>query len=108
MFTPEVGKPQKALYNVKSGMTAEGRTKHLSAVLSSAKVGLERVDFDPDNKEHRLIFARFLAGQGWKDGLTFHVEAPHMTVPATVINKLLNKYLAAEIEQVKRESELAS
>lgn len=73
-------------------------------MLSGSKIGLERVDFDPNNSEHRLIFARFLAGGGWKDGITFHVEAPHMTVPATVVNKLLLKHLADEIAHVEAEN----
>lgn len=105
MFTTEAGKSQKALYGVKSQMQQSGRTGHLSSVLSKSKIGLERVDFDPTNIDHRLIFARFLSGAGWKDGITFHVEAPHMTVPATVINKLLVHHLAEEIAFVKIEAE---
>ena len=108
MFTTEASKPQKALYNVQREMRHGGRTKHLSSILSGSKIGLERVDFDPDNKEHRLIFARFLAGGGWKDGVTFHIEAPHMTVPATVVNKLLLKHLAAEIAEVAGDNQLNS
>lgn len=104
MFTTEMGKPQRAMHDVRTRMRTQGRTKHLSEVLSASKIGLERVEFDPDNKEHRLIFARFLAGGGWKDGITFHIEAPHMTVPATVVNKLLLKHLASEIEELKLDS----
>ena len=100
MFTTEMGKPQRAMYDVQSQMRKLGRTNHLSKVLSASKIGLERVEFDPDSKEHRLIFARFLAGGGWRDGITFHIESPHLTVPATVINKLLIKHLAEEIAEV--------
>lgn len=79
-------------------MQQHGRTKHLSRVLSAAKIGLDRVTFDPANSEHRAIFANFLLGRGWKDGVTFHVETPHMTVPSTVINKLLKHHLEAELK----------
>ena len=73
-------------------------------MLSSANIGLKRVDFDPSNAEHRLIFARFLIGGGWRDKTTFHVEAPHMTVPATVINKLLAHHLDLELKAVSEVS----
>lgn len=97
MFTTEAGSPQKSLFDVKQVMQQHGRTKHLSKVLSSAKIGLERVEFDPTNADHRRIFARFLLGRGWSDGVTFHVESPHMTVPATCINKLLTYHLGVEL-----------
>lgn len=67
MFTQEPGKPQRLLFDVRQQMINAGRTRHLSKVLSSANIGLKRVDFDPSNAEHRLIFARFLIGGGWRD-----------------------------------------
>lgn len=100
MFTTEPGKPQRLLFDVKQQMNQAGRTRHLSRVLSSASIGLKRVDFDPSSAEHRLIFARFLTGGGWQNGTTFHVEAPHMTVPATVVNKLLTHHLDLELRAV--------
>jgi hypothetical protein len=84
-------------------MRVAGRTGHLSRVLSSSDIGLKRVDFDPTNAEHRLIYTRFLLGGGWSDGITFNIEAPHMTVPATVTNKLLMHMLQAELAQVEAE-----
>jgi hypothetical protein len=108
MFTTEVGNPQRAMYDVQSRMRRLGRTNHLSSILSNSKIGLERVEFDPDSKEHRLIFARFLTGGGWKNGVTFHIESPHLTVPATVINKLLAKHLAEEIAEVEAEARLGN
>ena len=104
MFTQEPGKPQRLLFDVRQQMINAGRTRHLSKVLSSANIGLKRVDFDPSNAEHRLIFARFLIGGGWRDKTTFHVEAPHMTVPATVINKLLAHHLDLELKAVSEVS----
>ena len=103
-----IEEPQQALYAVKRDMRQHGRTGHLSSVLSKSKIGLERVIFDPENSEHRLIYARFLNGGGWKDGVTFHVEAPHMTVPATVVNKLLTYHLAEELAAVEAETRLAN
>lgn len=104
MFTTEVTRPQRSMYDVQHNMRRLGRTKHLSSILSRSKIGLERVEFDPDNEEHRLIFARFLAGGGWKNGVTFHIESPHMTVPATVINKILLRHLSKELARVKAEA----
>lgn len=101
MFTAEAGKPQKSLFEVRQRMCSEGRSLHMSKVLSNAKIGLERVEFDPRNADHRRIFARFLLGRGWSDGVTFHVESPHMTVPATCVNKLLTYHLGVELQLEK-------
>lgn len=100
MFTNEPGNVQDRLQEVQRQMRQSGRTGHLSQVLSKAKIGLERVVFDPENTEHRRIVARFLKGEGWKDGITFQIETPHMTVPATVINKLLQHHLQKELEEI--------
>jgi hypothetical protein len=100
MFIAEQsGIPHNQMFDVKSVMRKEGRTGHLSRVLSNSDIGLKRVHFDPANQEHRLIFAQFLQGGGWKDGITFHIEAPHLTVPATVINKLIAYHLADELKR---------
>lgn len=106
MFTTEPGKPQRLLFDVKSKMIAEGRIHHLSRVLSTSKIGLQRVDFDPNDSEHRLIFTRFLAGHGWRGGVTFHIESPHLTVPSTCINKLLTLELQREMQQVAQEDQI--
>jgi hypothetical protein len=102
MFTTEQNKTG-SLADVQVAMRGEGRTRHLSRVLSNSDIGLKRVDFDPTNEEHRLLYTRFLLGGGWKDGVTFNIEAPHLTVPSTVVNKLLRHMLAKEIEQVESE-----
>ena len=106
MFTTDQKAPTHRLSDTQARMRLGGRTKHLSKVLSSSDIGLKKVDFDPTNIEHRLIYSRFLLGGGWSDGITFNIEAPHTTVPATVINKLLMHMLKAELAQVEAENAL--
>ena len=77
------------------------KTAHLSNVLCKNK-GLTRLTFDPTNTHHRTIFAKFLMGQGWCDGFTFHIQAPHTTVPATCTNALLNHALQAELNIISK------
>ena len=73
------------------------KTAHLSNALSQHQ-GLIRIKFDPINSEHCQIFANFLAGNGWSKGITFFIESPHITVPATCTNSILNHFLKEHMQ----------
>ena len=75
------------------------KTAHLSNVLNKNR-GLIRLTFDATNAHHRMIFAKFLMGHGWCDGFTFHIQAPHTTVPATCTNAIINLALQSELNEI--------
>lgn len=89
--------PMSPLAQARGRMLEEGRDKHLCKTLTRGGVGLRRKVFDPSSFDDRLQYARFLTQGRWCDGNLFECEAPFMSVPETVREKLLAHFLRIEI-----------
>ncbi len=53
----------------------------------------ERVKFDPSNKKHVQIYKQFLISNSWKSGCPFKLEAPWISVPDMIKDRLIRKLL---------------
>lgn len=100
--------PVSPLSEARERMVEQGRAKHLCKTLMEGAVGLRRKVFDPASFEDRLHYARFLEQGRWVDGRSFECEAPYMSVPETVREKLLAHFLRRELDLARAQTRPAS
>lgn len=48
----------------------------------------ERVKFNPENKEHVIIFAKFLKDNNWQSTCPFYLEDPYLDIPTMIRAKI--------------------
>jgi hypothetical protein len=67
------------------------------------------VKFDPDNKAHRMAFAKFLATGKWEQGaLRFETEWPHTSAITTIHTSLVKWALRKETSKIEGEKAVAT
>jgi len=74
------------------------KTNPLENYGESLKHHIERVDFDPENPEHRLAAMKFFKLGRWE--IHFKAEWPCVTVPETILFKLAERACKDELAQV--------
>ena len=57
-----------------------------------------RVSFDPANKTHREIYAKFLRNKKWEGPIRFYLEWPYYDIPAMCQAKLCHYFLKVDLD----------
>lgn len=66
-------------------------------MLKSFLLNRPYVIFDPANKEHRLIYNKFLKTGSWSNcSYQFICEAPYLDLPSCINYKLVNYFFSKE------------
>ena len=54
------------------------------------------VDFDPNNKKHRIAFCEFKLTGRWPDSMRFNLDPLYVNVPSMINQKLLDFYFGRD------------
>jgi len=54
------------------------------------------VEFDPNNKKHRIAFFQFKVSGKWPDNMRFNLDPLYGNVPSMINQKLLDFYFARD------------
>ena len=93
-----------SMADARARMVKKERERRLCKTLARGGFGLRRKVFDPASFEDRLQYARFLIQGRWSGGRAFECEAPYLSVPETVREKLMAHFLCSELD-IAREPE---
>ena len=60
---------------------------------------LQKIKFDPDNKDHVMQYAHFMKHGSWENGCKFTLEAPFFNIPTMVQYKLMNMFMKKYLDR---------
>jgi hypothetical protein len=60
----------------------------------------EKVEFDPQNKDHLKDYAYFVKHRNWKNGCRYVIEEPFETLPSMINHKIAMTKLKTLLKKV--------